>query len=149
MNHAPAARRSPRNDTKALLRGLDANFNRAKEALRVLEDISRFFLENKNLTAGLKSLRHRLTQTLLKFPASYGKWLEARDSSRDIGKENRIQDSPKTTIRALWISNMKRAQEALRVLEEFSKAVPGPQSAGFEKIRFSLYELEKKSFRLF
>ncbi len=137
------------NHKRALLRGIDANFNRTKEALRVLEDISRFFLENKDLTAVLKGLRHRMTQTLLKFPASYKNWLEARDSAHDIGKENRIQDSPKTTMQALWISNMKRAQEALRVLEEFSKMVPGPQSSGFEKIRFALYELEKKSFRLF
>ena len=137
------------NGKRAVLRAMDANFNRAKEALRVLEDISRFFLENKKMTAGLKKLRHGLTQALLKFPAAYRDWLEARDSSGDVGKKNRIQDAPETTLQALWISNMKRCQEALRVLEEFSRAVPGPQSGDFEKFRFSLYELEKKSFRLF
>ena len=150
MNHAFTARRpSPRNDTKALLRGLDANFNRAKEALRVLEDISRFYFENRNLTAKLKRLRHGLTQILLKFPASYRNWLEARDAAHDIGKDNPAQDSSRSDVRVLWISNMKRAQEALRVLEEFSKAVHGPRSSDFEKIRFSLYELEKRSFQLF
>ncbi len=138
-----------RNDTNALLRGLDANFNRAKEALRVLEDISRFCLENRHLTAKLKRLRHGLTQILFKFPVSYRNWLEARDAAHDIGKDNPVQDSSKRDVCALWISNMKRAQEALRVLEEFSKAVQGPRVSGFEKIRFSLYELEKKSFRLF
>ena len=150
MNRAPALRRLPRKDIKkALLRGMDANFNRAKEALRVLEDLSRFCLENRNLTVKLKGLRHALTQILLKFPASYRNWLEARDAEHDIGKDNPIRDSSKSGVRILWISNMKRAQEALRVLEEFSKAVPGPSHSGFEKIRFSLYELEKKSFHLF
>lgn len=139
-----------RNAVHALLRGMDANFNRAKEALRVLEDISRFFLEDRNLTAKLKGFRHRLTQILLKFPASYQNWLEARDAAHDIGKDNPIQDSSRSDILALWVSNMKRAQEALRVLEEFSKAMPaGAPSSGFEKIRFSLYELEKKSIQLF
>lgn len=128
---------------------MDANFNRAKEAFRVLEDIARFILAHRILTSQLKELRHQLTQILLEFPVVYRDWLEARDSSGDIGKDNAIQDSSKRNIQGLWVSNMKRAQEALRVLEEFSKVVPGPRSSGFEKIRFSLYALEKKSFRLF
>ena len=134
---------------RALLRGVDANFNRAKEALRVLEDIARFFLENKNLTRQLKTMRHRLTQVLLRFPASYRELLASRDSAGDVGKKSGIRDSKRTGPGTLWISNMKRAQEALRVLEEFSKAEAASQSAAFQKIRFSLYELEKKSFRFF
>ena len=134
---------------KPLLRGMDANLNRAKEALRVLEDIARFFLQNKRLIADLKTLRHRLTQILLKFPASYRELLEARDSAGDIGQKSWIRDASKTDLSALWVSNMKRAQEALRVLEEFSKAVAAVQSPQFQKLRFSLYELEKKSFRFF
>lgn len=143
----PAA--PPRQDQKALLRGMDANFNRAKEALRVLEDIARFFLENKRLTEELKILRHRLTQIFLKLPVAYQDLLKTRDSSHDVGKKGWIRDSPQTGFQGLWISNMKRAQEALRVLEEFSKAAAASRTPDFQKIRFSLYELEKKSFRFF
>ena len=127
---------------------MDANCNRTKEALRVLEDISRFFIENRGLTSQLKTLRHRLTQILLKFPVSYGDLLDARDSSHDVGKNGWISDS-KTGLQALWISNFKRAQESLRVMEEFSKAIAPVRSPEFQKIRFSLYELEKTSFRFF
>ena len=111
--------------------------------------IARFFLENPKLTAKLKALRHRLTQVLLKFPASYRDLLEARDSFHDVGKASWVQDVSRTGIPGLWISNMKRAQEALRVMEEFSKAEAAARSSDFQKMRFSLYELEKKSFRFF
>ncbi len=134
---------------KALFRGIDANYNRAKEALRVLEDIARFYLENKSVTAELKKLRHQLTKTLLQFPVSYRELLESRDSERDIGKKSWIRDTPKAGFQGLWVSNMKRAQEALRVLEEFSKAAAAARSVSFQAVRFSLYELEKKSFRFF
>jgi thiamine-phosphate pyrophosphorylase len=136
-------------DKRALLRGMDANFNRAKEALRVLEDISRFYLEKKTVTSRLKKLRHALTQSLLKFPVSYRQLLESRDSAGDIGRKSWITDSKKTELSVLWVSNMKRAQEAMRVMEEFSKAICAPRSSDFQKIRFALYELEKKSFRFF
>ncbi len=133
----------------ALLRVMDANFNRAKEALRVCEDISRFFFQSRAVSTELKTLRHQLTRILLKFPATYREWLEARDSARDIGKNRWIRDAKKTSFRAVWISNLKRAQEALRVMEEFSKVVSPPRCYDFQRMRFALYELEKKGFRFF
>ena len=139
----------PSGNQRAVLRAVDANFNRAREALRVLEDISRFLVGNKSLTSRLKALRHQMTQALLKFPATYRQLLEARNSEGDVGKKSWIPDSRRSGIHALWISNMKRAQEALRALEEFSKAAAPRRSPEFQKIRFSLYELEKKSFRFF
>ena len=50
---------------KALLRIIDANYNRAKEAIRVAEDIVRFHLGDFKLTAqlngsGMTSLRPSL-----------------------------------------------------------------------------------------
>ena len=46
------------------LRVIDANFNRAKEGLRVCEDVCRFWLDEEVLTKKFKSLRHRLTDEI-------------------------------------------------------------------------------------
>ena len=130
---------------KAFLRGVDANANRAKEALRVTEDIARFLIEDKNATKRLKQCRHGLTQALLKFPLNYREFLAARNATGDIGKKSAIQDlRGKPKWQDLMSSNFKRAQEATRVLEEFSKTLSPKQSKDFQKIRFSLYELEKR-----
>ena len=43
---------------------LDANFNRSREALRVMEEFARFVLDDSSLTQALKSARHDLTAAL-------------------------------------------------------------------------------------
>jgi hypothetical protein len=135
---------------KAFIRIVDANFNRAKEALRVIEDVSRFILNNRNLTSQLKQLRHNLTQIILKFPISYKQLLLARDSAEDVGKDQWIKDKhSKLAASDILISNMKRAQEAVRVLEEMAKIVSPKQSPLFQKLRFELYEIEKRYFSKF
>src|SRR4051812_46935780 len=45
----------------SILRLIDANANRAREALRVLEDYARFIANRKDLSESLKSIRHDLT----------------------------------------------------------------------------------------
>mgnify|MGYP001616385889 CR=1 FL=1 len=136
--------------SRAFLRIIDANTNRAKEALRVCEDLARLLMNNGRLAAAYKRTRHQLTHLLSDFPASYFELLRARDSARDVGRRHLIQD---TAARPKWqglmIANMKRAQEALRVLEEVSKAVSPSAARRFSKLRFRLYELEKKSVREF
>ena len=47
-----------------ILRVIDANFNRAREGLRVCEDVCRFFCDHKSLTVKYKLLRHELTQAV-------------------------------------------------------------------------------------
>ena len=136
-------------DSQACLRIFDANYNRAKEALRVCEDIARFFWDDTKLTGAFKGLRHRLTKILLSYPVSYRKLLEARDSVSDVGRGRILRDRSNTKIRDVFAANLQRAEEAVRVMEEISKIV-SPGSAGqFERARFKLYELEKKSFRKF
>jgi len=39
---------------------LDADFNRAREALRVVEDYARFILDDARLSQAAKQLRHDL-----------------------------------------------------------------------------------------
>ena len=130
---------------KGLLRILDANYNRAKEAIRVAEDIARFHFADARLTAQFKRVRHDLTQALLGFKVPYRRLVEARDSKEDVGARSLIRDKRRPGWQDLLLSNLKRAEEAARVLEEFSKMVEPKKTSAFQRIRFRLYELEKVS----
>jgi thiamine-phosphate pyrophosphorylase len=139
-----------KNPERAYLRIIDANLNRSKEAIRVIEDITRFALHNDSLTKRLQRIRHEISKTLLNFPKDYRKLLKARDVDRDVGRGNRVRDKKsKVQLEDLWVSNLKRAQEALRVLEEFSKILAPHQSGRFQRLRFKLYGLEKRSLSEF
>lgn len=138
-----------KSDSKVLWRLFDANFNRAKEALRVAEDLCRFVLDDAALSRRFKSLRHELSTVLLGFPVPYVKLLASRDSVQDVGKKSVIRDKARVKWQDLMIANLKRAQEAMRVLEEGSKIVSENSSRKFQKIRFECYELEKQSIRKF
>ncbi|MFZ5801676.1 MAG: thiamine-phosphate pyrophosphorylase [Candidatus Omnitrophota bacterium] len=133
-----------------LFRILDANFNRAREALRVCEEILRLGLNARMLSAQMKAARHACSKILIAFPVPYRRLLACRDSERDVGRRRTLADAGcKPRIRDLFLANIKRAQEALRVLEEFSKiAAPGAASR-FQALRFKVYGLEKKSLPKF
>ena len=133
--------------TKAL-RLIDANFNRAKEGLRVCEDILRFVFDDRALTARFKKLRHDCSKILVQFPVPYRALVEKRNSAHDVGKRSFISDQ-KPGWRDLLVSNMKRTQESLRVLEESSKIVASKTSKKFQTLRFRLYELEKRVLKKF
>ncbi len=133
---------------KPLLRILDANYNRAKEGIRVLEDITRFVIQDAALTSRWKRCRHDLTQAILRLPVSYRELVDARESSRDVGRQSFIRDKKKKSRwQDLFISNAKRSQEALRVLEELVKMIGPKYAANFQTLRFCLYDLEKRSLQ--
>lgn len=117
-------------------RVIDANINRAKEGLRVVEDICRFILDNEPLTDKIKELRHNLTQAI-----GTPDWLlvNARGSDEDVA---RGRDVPhRQSIRQTFTANMKRATEAVRVLEEFCT-----QTNTIKDIRYAIYDLEKSIY---
>ncbi|MGA0873119.1 MAG: thiamine phosphate synthase, partial [Phycisphaerales bacterium] len=100
-----------------LARVIDANANRAREALRVLEDAARFGLDDRSLGEPLKRMRHRLQSTLASLPEN---WLEgARDVSGDVGREVKVASE---TSRGGWgdvvAAAGARLSESLRSLEE-------------------------------
>ena len=68
-------------------RMIDANANRAREALRVMEDIARFALDDGKIGAGLKSLRHDLTEAVDGLGLSRRSLLESRDAGGDVGRD--------------------------------------------------------------
>ena len=100
-----------------ILRTVDANINRVSEGLRVLEDVSRFILEDENSTRRLKSVRHQVNRLAGELGIHL---LPSRDSEGDIGAENDLVKEHRD-IYAIVRANAKRAQEGLRVLEELAK----------------------------
>lgn len=127
-----------------LYRIIDANVNRAKEGIRVVEEVCRFVLEDESLTSKFKKIRHQIGQLNHKL-VDYSLLLTSRDSDADSG----LSISAKTKVKRkdyvdLVISNMCRAEEACRVLEEISKLKDENLGFEFEKIRYALYSLEKE-----
>jgi len=131
------------------LRLIDANFNRVKEGLRVCEDILRFMHDDRVLTHSFKKLRHDCSKVLIEFPIPYRALVGTREADRDVGKKSVIFEKEKPNWDDLVISNLKRAEESLRVLEEASKVVAPAKSRSFQSLRFKLYELEKRALKRF
>lgn len=122
---------------------IDANINRAKEGLRVCEEITRFILENYKLTSALKQLRHKISELKQKLPLNID-LIKERDSVKDIGKNITINELKRKDLKDIFFANMQRVKEAIRVLEEFSKLTDTRLSVEFKKSRYRAYELEKK-----
>jgi thiamine-phosphate pyrophosphorylase len=117
---------------------IDVNLNRATEGLRVVEEICRFVLADQTLTVKAKTLRGKLSRVV---PPTL---LAHRDSAGDVGREPYTRDEGRRTrVEDVFKANMKRAQEAVRVLEEFAKLLKPIYGRKFKAIRFKLYELEK------
>lgn len=118
---------------------IDANLNRVREGLRVIEDINRYIFNNATLSQKIKSLRHRCkVESLLKY-------ISSRDVSGDVLK-NIDDDSSKTNIETILISNYKRVEESARTLEEIFKLSDKKLSEQFKGVRYSAYELEREQF---
>jgi len=129
---------------KTELRIIDANLNRLGEGLRVLEDITRFHLNDKFLTKGFKSLRHG-TGRLKDAITSSHDTLGARDISSDCGKTSSKSEASRRNFFDIFSANVERSKESLRVLEEILKLTSPKLAEDYKKIRFRLYALEKKA----
>jgi thiamine-phosphate pyrophosphorylase len=121
---------------------LDAGANRAREALRVLEDYCRFVLDDAFLTGELKRLRHALTEALGGAPPLLG--LEARETLRDVGADlSTAAEGERDSLPAVARANFKRLQEALRSLEEYGKLRGPALGEAVERLRYHTYTLER------
>lgn len=133
-----------RNAMKKILRIIDVNMNRALEGLRVVEEICRFILEDKRLTLSVKKLRGELSR----IAKMSEKLIEARGAEKDVGRKLYTKrEGKRGNIQDIFRSNMKRAEEAVRVLEEFSKLLDPKMGQKFKAVRFKLYTIEKKVAR--
>ena len=127
----------------AVNRIIDANFNRAREALRVLEDYARFTLNDSAISLSAKNLRHELCSILGQLPAC--DLLTARDTPADVGTQlSTQQELTRSDPLAVAAAAAKRLPEALRCLEEYTK-IDNPNIAReLEAIRYRAYTLEKQ-----
>ena len=118
---------------------VDANLNRLKEGIRVIEDIARYVHNDKELSTSLKMLRHQCRIEPIK------ELLASRDSINDVLRPSMQSEMNRTDLLSIIIANYKRAQESSRVLEELYKIVEPNLSEQFKTIRYELYALEKKN----
>lgn len=122
---------------------VDANLNRAREALRVLDDYARFVRNDAGLTERLKRLRHRVAAAAELLPA--GLLIESRDTLGDVGtgvtaagEYDRVSPAQVAAV------NVKRLQESLRSCEEFGKLLNADFARECEAIRYSAYTMERE-----
>ena len=120
-----------------VLRLLDANLDRAREGLRVIEDWCRFGLDRADLVARSKDMRQRLGRL------HDERYKQARDAAGDVATgmahpAQREREQPQAVVAA----NCGRVQEALRVLEEFGRGLDDRLAEEAAAVRYALYDLE-------
>ena len=143
---------------------IDANLNRLREGIRVVEDIARYILNDLPLASRLKTLRHRARIDNANLMDSL---LQNRDIKNDILKKSTQSEIKRDSLRDIVMANFKRAQESARVLEEMFKlgfvkdfAVDSCESNDsescakstaiceiFKAIRYELYDIEIAYFK--
>jgi thiamine-phosphate pyrophosphorylase len=132
----------PPGEQTAALRVLDANFNRAAEGLRVVEEYCRFVLADVHLTQLAKGIRHDLV--LAGSPVTAGARLAARETLADPGTG--LGDFRTVETRSLdqvAAANLKRVEQALRTIEEYAKPLGENISPQVESLRYRTYTLAK------
>jgi thiamine-phosphate pyrophosphorylase len=123
-------------------RVLDAAANRAREALRVIEDHCRFVLDDAFLSGELKRLRHDLTAVLAEIETDH--LLAARETLRDVGATLSTEsEGTRLSLKDVALVNLKRLQEALRSLEEHGKLIGPDFGHALESLRYRSYTLER------
>lgn len=126
----------------AAYRIIDANFNRAREALRVIEEFCRFGLNSKSLSARAKELRHKLCQSINQLDS--GRLISSRDTISDVGVDQVIpSQNSRSNLKDCLTAGCKRLVEALRVLSEVIQIQNKAVAKQIEQFRYAAYTLEK------
>jgi thiamine-phosphate pyrophosphorylase len=126
----------------AVVRILDANLNRASEGLRVVEEYVRFVMDDGPLAATYKQLRHDLTQAFAQLATEDR--LKARDTVNDVGTQtSTASEYQRMDIQDVVVANVKRVEQALRVLEEYGKVISPDLGRAAEQVRYRAYEAAK------
>jgi thiamine-phosphate pyrophosphorylase len=133
----------------AAARIIDANLNRAREGLRVMEDLARFALDDQELCAGLKALRHDLKSAAEELGAAgvdRGLLLANRDTPGDVGTGVTAEgEHSRSALRDVALAAAGRVSEAMRSIEEAAKVLGSVEAAAeFEALRYRGYALEQK-----
>jgi thiamine-phosphate pyrophosphorylase len=130
------------NEVIGVLRIIDANANRAAEALRTIEEYVRFVLNDAHLSQSTKSLRHRLA-TIMQLVPLIDRSV-ARESQFDVGRNlTTTEETDRANVLSVVAAAFGRLTQALRCLEEYSKTMFSDAAELFEQLRYDSYQLEK------
>ena len=128
---------------REVYRILDANFNRASEALRVAEDCGRFALNDPAITSMAKNLRSELAEVQADLPA--GELITSRDTPGDTGTSLTSKtEGTRHDLSDVATAACKRLCESLRTIEEYVKFVAPAHSTRVERMRYDGYTLEQR-----
>jgi thiamine-phosphate pyrophosphorylase len=123
----------------AIARILDANLDRSREGLRIIEEWCRFGLNHSQLAQSCKEMRQELAQ-----------WHTAdlrlaRDTPADVGTSlSHPGEETRSSLENLLQANLCRVQEALRVLEEYGKLYNPLMGESFKQLRYQVYAIESQ-----
>ena len=129
-----------------VLRLLDACINRAREALRVLEDYARFVVDDAEMSRSLKHCRHELATATESVQANAIVW---RDTGGDVGASIKTNaELIRGDVGDVVIAAGKRLGEALRSIEEYLKTIDPDAAQRVEAIRYQFYPIEQQVHRM-
>ena len=127
---------------RAAYRIIDANFNRAREAIRLIEEYCRFVLNNTALTSRAKQLRHELSAAMAGLDSH--KLISCRDTNADVGVGSQVDNQlHRSDLTDCLTAACKRLPEALRALAEVTQPINQATADIFEQLRYRAYTLEK------
>ncbi|USR93141.1 thiamine phosphate synthase [Phormidium yuhuli AB48] len=121
----------------SVCRILDANLDRAREGIRIVEEWCRFGLNNAELTNTCKQMRQEL-----------GRWhsaqlRSARNTPDDPGVDlTHPREERRENVEQVLQANLCRVEEALRVLEEYGKLYDPDLGRACKQMRYQVYTLE-------
>ena len=116
---------------------IDANLDRAREGLRVIEDWARFGLGEEKYVEIIKNFRQILGKNHLEIYKQSRNHIV--DKCQGLTHQEQIN---RKTFEQIISSNSGRVQEALRVIEEFSRLHNNELSKIASEIRYEIYTLE-------
>ncbi|MHC4215197.1 MAG: thiamine phosphate synthase [Planctomycetota bacterium] len=127
---------------RAAYRIIDANFNRSREAIRLIEEYCRFVLNNSTLTSRAKQLRHELSTAVAGLDSE--KLISSRDTLGDVGVGTKVDNQlRRSDLTDCLTAACKRLPEALRALAEVTQGIEPATAQVFEELRYRAYTLEK------
>ncbi len=122
---------------------LDANLNRAREGLRVIEEHARFIHDDAAAAGALKALRHGLQALASRL--GQARLLAARAVESDVGlalrtEAEHVRSAPEDVAAAAFA----RCGEALRVIAEYGKLLDPEAAQVADRLRYELYALQPR-----
>ena len=121
---------------------MDANVNRAKEGLRVCEDICRFIYDDPASTKAYKKIRHQLTGIMSSF--AHLNYIKARDIEGDVGSRGiTASELKRRDLKDIFFANSQRVKESIRVLEELAKLFNLSAAKKLKNLRYKVYAVER------